>query len=163
MQTSLGGVQEPRCLLQMLTQSPPGPGGQLSSGREGARMSGVWKRGCSEALWLPPVPEAVSFCSPHSHLCRLVLVESGNQDVSHRCSGNSILFLFNVFWFSYMYVCMYIIHCSKYSYLSGLIFFFLEMDVRKQPAIFFTVVDKLTLILNMSHVFWKEMDFICCR
>jgi hypothetical protein len=29
-----------------------------------------------EALWLPPVPEAVSFCSPHSHLRRLVLVES---------------------------------------------------------------------------------------
>ena len=26
----------------------------------------------SEALWLPPVSEAVSFCSPHSHLCRLV-------------------------------------------------------------------------------------------
>jgi hypothetical protein len=121
------------------------------------------KGAASEALSLPPLPEAVNFCSPHSHLCRLVLVESGNQDVSHRCSGNSILFLFNVFWFSYMYVCMYIIHCSKYSYLSGLIFFFLEMDVRKQPAIFFTVVDKLTLILNMSHVFWKEMDFICCR
>jgi hypothetical protein len=37
------------------------------------------------------VPETVSFCSPHSHLCRLVLVESGNQDVSHRCSGNSLL------------------------------------------------------------------------
>jgi hypothetical protein len=43
-----------------------------------------------EALWLPPVPEAVSFCSPHSHLCRLVLVESGNQDVSCSCSGNSL-------------------------------------------------------------------------
>jgi hypothetical protein len=44
----------------------------------------------SESLWLLPVPEAVSFCSPHSHLCRLVLVESGNQDVSHRCSGRKI-------------------------------------------------------------------------
>jgi hypothetical protein len=35
----------------------------------------VWslKRGASsEALWLPPVPEAVSFCSAHSHLCRLL-------------------------------------------------------------------------------------------
>jgi hypothetical protein len=45
----------------------------------------------SETLWLPPVPEAISFCSPHSHLCRLVSVESRNQDVSCRCSGNSLL------------------------------------------------------------------------
>ena len=27
-----------------------------------------------------PVPEVVSFCSPHSYLCRLVLEGSGNQD-----------------------------------------------------------------------------------
>jgi hypothetical protein len=32
----------------------------------------------TEALWLPPDPEAVSFCSPHTHLCRLHLVGSGN-------------------------------------------------------------------------------------
>jgi hypothetical protein len=31
-----------------------------------------------EALWLLPVPEAVCLCSPHSHLCRPVLEESGN-------------------------------------------------------------------------------------
>jgi hypothetical protein len=31
-----------------------------------------------EALWLLPVPEAVSFCSPHSPLSRVVLVESRN-------------------------------------------------------------------------------------
>ena len=35
-------------------------------------------------LW--SVPEAVSFCSPHSHLCRLVLEGSVNQDGSPRCS-----------------------------------------------------------------------------
>ena len=35
-------------------------------------------RSAPEALWVPPVPEAVSLCSPHSHLCRPVLVESGN-------------------------------------------------------------------------------------
>ena len=35
MQTSLGGVWEPRCLLQLLWQFPPGPGRHLSSGREG--------------------------------------------------------------------------------------------------------------------------------
>jgi hypothetical protein len=40
-----------------------------------------------EALWLLPDPEAFSFCSPHSHLCRLVLAGSGNQDVSGRCSS----------------------------------------------------------------------------
>jgi hypothetical protein len=44
----------------------------------------------SEALWLPPVSEAVSFCSPHSHLCRLVSAGSGNQDGSHRCSGKAL-------------------------------------------------------------------------
>ena len=50
------------------------------------------KVSASEALWLLPVPEAVSFCSPHSHRLRLVL-ESGNQDVSHRCSGNRMIIL----------------------------------------------------------------------
>ena len=48
------------------------------------------KVAASEALWLPPVPETVSFCSPHSHLCRLILVESWNQDVSRRCSGKAL-------------------------------------------------------------------------
>ena len=42
-----------------------------------------------EAVLLRPVTEAVSFCNPHSHLCRLVSVGSGNQDVSHRCSLHS--------------------------------------------------------------------------
>ena len=37
----------------------------------------------SESLWLSPVPEAVSFCSPHSHLCRLLSAESRNQDAPH--------------------------------------------------------------------------------
>jgi hypothetical protein len=49
------------------------------------------KGAASEALWLPPVPEAVSFCSPHSHLCKLVLLESQNQDVSCRCSFFSFM------------------------------------------------------------------------
>ena len=35
-------------------------------------------------LW--PVTEAVSFCSPHSHLHRLVSEGSGNYDGSPRCS-----------------------------------------------------------------------------
>jgi hypothetical protein len=48
------------------------------------------KGSASEALWLPPVPEAVSFCSPHSHLHRLVSVEPGNHNVSCRCSSNSL-------------------------------------------------------------------------
>jgi hypothetical protein len=39
-------------------------------------------RSVLETLWLPPVPEAVSFCSPHSPLCILVCVESRNQDGS---------------------------------------------------------------------------------
>jgi hypothetical protein len=35
---------------------------------------------------LRPVTEAVSFCSPHSHLHRLVSEGSGNYDGSPRCS-----------------------------------------------------------------------------
>ena len=35
-------------------------------------------RFASEALWVLPVPEAVSLCSPHSHLHRPVLVEPRN-------------------------------------------------------------------------------------
>jgi hypothetical protein len=70
-QTSLDRILEPRCLQQMLRESPPGPGGLLSSGRDGCLEP---KMGPAlEALWLPPDPEAVSFCSPHSHLCRVVL------------------------------------------------------------------------------------------
>jgi hypothetical protein len=41
----------------------------------------------SEAVLLPPVLEAVSFCNPSSPLCRLVSERSGNQDGSLRCSG----------------------------------------------------------------------------
>jgi hypothetical protein len=93
-QTFLGGIREPRCLLQMLQQHPPGPGGHLSSGREGARISGAETGSATEALWLPTVPEAVSFCSPHSHLCRLVSAGSGNEDGSHRCSGKTLLYFF---------------------------------------------------------------------
>jgi hypothetical protein len=51
--------------------SPPRRDGHLSSGRDGARMSGAQNRSASEAMWLLTVPEAVSFCSPHSHLHRL--------------------------------------------------------------------------------------------
>jgi hypothetical protein len=49
------------------------------------RCPDIWtaKRGsATEALCLLPVPEAVSFCSAHSHLCRLVLAGSGKEDVS---------------------------------------------------------------------------------
>jgi hypothetical protein len=66
--------------------------GKLSSCREGAQISGVptcllaedegLKQGLSQNLR--------SFCSPHSHLRRLVLVGSGNQDGSPRCSGNAL-------------------------------------------------------------------------
>ena len=48
------------------------------------------KEAASEALWLTPVPEAVSFYSLHSYLCRLLLVESRKQDVSQRSSGKAL-------------------------------------------------------------------------
>ena len=75
----------------MLRQSPPGPGGHTYP--LAGKVSGCLepeKGAASEALWLPPVPEPISFCIPHSHLCRLVSVESGNQDVSHKCSGKAL-------------------------------------------------------------------------
>jgi hypothetical protein len=43
-----------------------------------------------EALQPLPVPEPVSFCSPHSHLCRPVSEQSRNQDGSPRCSGKAL-------------------------------------------------------------------------
>ena len=43
-------------------------GGHLSSGPEGGWLSGAENGAASEALWLSPVPEAASLCSPHSHL-----------------------------------------------------------------------------------------------
>jgi hypothetical protein len=76
--------------------------GKLSSYREGAQISGV--RTCLlaeyegpkqghflEAVLLWPVPEAVSFCSPHSHLHRQVSEGSGNQVGAPRCSGKAFL------------------------------------------------------------------------
>jgi hypothetical protein len=65
--------------------------GQADTSPLAGRVPGCLERetgSATKALWLPPVPEVVSFCSPHSHLCRLVLAGSGNQDVSGRCSGN---------------------------------------------------------------------------
>ena len=82
MQTSLSWIREPRWLPHLLWQSPLWQGRHLSSGRERAWMSGAETGSASEALWLLPVPEAVSFCSPHPYLHRLVSAESRNQDVS---------------------------------------------------------------------------------
>jgi hypothetical protein len=66
--------------------------GKLSFCREGGQISGVWicllaedegrKQGLSQNL--------CSFCSPHSHLRRVVLAGSGNQDVSPRCCGKAL-------------------------------------------------------------------------
>jgi hypothetical protein len=43
-----------------------------------------------EALWLPPVPEAFSFCIPYAHLCRIHSSGSWNQDICCRCSGKAL-------------------------------------------------------------------------
>ena len=96
---------------QVLWQSPPWWGRLLSSGGKVPGCLDPEKAAASEALWLPPVPEAVSFCSPHSHLCRLVSVESWNQDISRRYLGKAygwfykwIFFIFingySVFWWT---------------------------------------------------------------
>jgi hypothetical protein len=49
---------------------------------EVARCLKPVKGAASEALLLLPVPQAVSFCSAHSNLCRLLSAESRNQDGS---------------------------------------------------------------------------------
>ena len=43
-------------------------------------------RTCPAAELLWPVPEAVSFCILHSHLCRILSEESWKQDVCSQCS-----------------------------------------------------------------------------
>ena len=55
-----------------------------------ARCLGPEKGAALEVLWLPPVPEAVSFCILHSHLCRILPEESWSQDVCSQCSGKAL-------------------------------------------------------------------------
>jgi hypothetical protein len=73
----------PRCCGKAL------PGGEDTSSLAGKVPEylepEMWS--ASEAPWLLPVPEAVRFCSPYSHLGRLVSAESQNEDGSPRCNG----------------------------------------------------------------------------
>ena len=78
--------------------SPKCFGKALSGGADTSPLAGKVPRylepetgSASEAVWLLPVPEAVRFCSPQSHLCKLVSVGTGNQDGSSRCSGQDEL------------------------------------------------------------------------
>jgi hypothetical protein len=66
-----------RCIDILLSDLPPG--------RRWSPETGP----VPEAVLLWPVTEAVSLCSPHSHLHRLVSEGSGNQDGSPRCSQQS--------------------------------------------------------------------------
>jgi hypothetical protein len=52
------GVLDPKCLPQMLRQSPPSLAGHLSSGREGARISGAPKGGCLRSSVAPACPRS---------------------------------------------------------------------------------------------------------
>ena len=66
--------------------------GKLSSCREGAQISGgqtcllAEDEGPKQSL----LQNLCSFCSPHSHLHRLVSEGSGNQDDSPRCSRKAL-------------------------------------------------------------------------
>jgi hypothetical protein len=50
----------------------PGPGGHLSSGREGVRMSGARKGHCLISSVTPACPRSCQLLFAHSHLCRLL-------------------------------------------------------------------------------------------
>jgi hypothetical protein len=67
-QTTFCGVPEPKWLPWILRLGSPRTGRQLTSGREGSRMSEARKWRCLRSLWLSPVPQAVSFCS-HTLTC----------------------------------------------------------------------------------------------
>jgi hypothetical protein len=72
------GILESRCLPQMLWQSPVGGADTSPLAGKVPECPEPETRSAAEALWLPPVPEAVSLCSPHPHLHKPVLAESGN-------------------------------------------------------------------------------------
>jgi hypothetical protein len=55
-----------------------------------ASCLGPEKGAALEALWLLPSPEALIFCIPYSHLCRIHLEGSRNQDVCCQCSGKAL-------------------------------------------------------------------------
>jgi hypothetical protein len=57
-QTSLRGIREPRWLPQVIQQSPPGQGRHISSGREGAWISGAWKSLCLRSFPLGTLGES---------------------------------------------------------------------------------------------------------
>jgi hypothetical protein len=67
--------------------------GKLSSVREGGQISGLWTCLLAEDERLKQVLSNIlcTFCSPHSHLRRVVLVASENQDVSPRCCDKALL------------------------------------------------------------------------
>jgi hypothetical protein len=59
------------CLL-LLRLRPSEPGGHLSSGPDGGRLSAA-RKGCCLSSSVPlPVPEAVWFCGAPSHMFRLI-------------------------------------------------------------------------------------------
>jgi hypothetical protein len=76
-----------RCSSKVL----PGRADPYPLARKVDRCLGPEKGAALEVLWLPSVPEAVSFCILHSHLCRILSAGSRNQDVCCRCSGKALL------------------------------------------------------------------------
>ena len=74
--------------------------GKLSSSREGAQISGVWtsllsedegpKQDLAQKLFCFSLSQKLLASVFHSHLLRLVLERSRNQDGSLRCSGKAL-------------------------------------------------------------------------
>jgi hypothetical protein len=66
------------------------PGRHLSSGGEGAQMSGAQNGVCPRSCVTSACPRSCEVSVAHSHLSRLVSEGSGTQDGSPRCSGRAL-------------------------------------------------------------------------
>ena len=77
----------PRCFGKAL----PGRGDTSPLSGKVPRCLDLETGSAPEAVWLPPIPEAVRVCSPHSYLRKLLSEGTRSKDGSPRCSGKALV------------------------------------------------------------------------